>query len=50
MRQAGLWDRIKVSEVTTNLQTGVIEKEGLPRNLWVEKCAQNNGVGLWTYG
>lgn len=27
MRQAGLWDRIKVSEVKTNLQTGVIEKE-----------------------
>jgi len=27
MRQAGLWDRIKVSEVTTNLQSGVIEKE-----------------------
>jgi len=27
MRQAGLWDRIKVSEVKTNLQAGVIEKE-----------------------
>ena len=27
MRQAGLWDRIKVSEVATNLQTGVIEQE-----------------------
>jgi hypothetical protein len=27
MRQAGLWDRIKVSEVKTNLEAGVIEKE-----------------------
>jgi hypothetical protein len=27
MREAGLWDRIKVSEVTTNLQTGVIQHE-----------------------
>lgn len=27
MRQAGLWDRIKASEVTINLQTGIIEKE-----------------------
>ena len=27
MRQAGIWDRIKVSEVKTNVQTGVIEKE-----------------------
>lgn len=27
MRQAGLWDRMKVSEVTANLQTGVIERE-----------------------
>jgi len=27
MRQAGIWDRIKVSEVKTNFQTGVIEKE-----------------------
>jgi len=27
MRGAGLWERIKVSEVTTNLQLGVIKKE-----------------------
>jgi hypothetical protein len=27
MRQAGVWDRIKVSEVKTNIQTGVIKKE-----------------------
>jgi len=27
MREAGLWDRIKVSEVTANLQSGVIKKE-----------------------
>ena len=27
MRQAGIWDQIKVSEVKTNLQTGVIKKE-----------------------
>ena len=27
MRQAGIWDRIKVSEVKTNIQTGVIKKE-----------------------
>jgi hypothetical protein len=27
MRQAGIWDRIKVSEVQTNFQTGVIKKE-----------------------
>ena len=27
MREAGLWERIKVSEVKTNLQLGVIEKE-----------------------
>jgi len=27
MREAGIWEQIKVSEVKTNLQTGVIEKE-----------------------
>ncbi len=27
MREAGLWERIKVSEVKTNLESGVIEKE-----------------------
>jgi hypothetical protein len=27
MRQAGIWDQIKVSEVKTNFQTGVIETE-----------------------
>jgi hypothetical protein len=27
MRQAGIWDRIKVSEVKANLQTGVIKQE-----------------------
>jgi hypothetical protein len=27
MREAGLWDEIKVSEVNTNLQTGIIKKE-----------------------
>jgi hypothetical protein len=27
MRQAGIWDQIKVSEVKTNIQTGVIEME-----------------------
>ena len=27
MREAGLWDEIKVSEVKTNLQSGIIEKE-----------------------
>ncbi len=27
MRQAGIWDQIKVSEVNTNLQTDVVEKE-----------------------
>jgi hypothetical protein len=31
MRQAGLWDRIKGSEVKTNIETGVIETE----NEWV---------------